>query len=90
MCASAGASALGLDGKASIIPNGIDVPEPKPETPWVHAGIVFVGGMDYEANIGTVRFFAREVLPRIVERRRDVRFTIVGRDADQRIVSLAR
>jgi glycosyltransferase involved in cell wall biosynthesis len=42
--------------------------------------IIFVGSMDYHANIDGVVSFAREVWPRLRERRPDLTFTIVGRD----------
>lgn len=42
--------------------------------------IVFVGSMDYHANIDGVVSFCREVWPRLRERESDLIFTIVGRD----------
>lgn len=42
--------------------------------------IVFVGSMDYHANIDGVVSFCRDVWPRLQERKPDLIFTIVGRD----------
>ncbi len=40
--------------------------------------IVFVGAMDYQANVDAAQWFAREVWPRIHASRQDARFYIVG------------
>ena len=40
--------------------------------------IVFVGGMGYGPNRDAVTWFVRDVLPRVVARHPDVRFTAVG------------
>jgi sugar transferase (PEP-CTERM/EpsH1 system associated) len=42
--------------------------------------IVFVGSMDYHANIDGAVSFSREVWPHLRERKPDLTFTIVGRD----------
>lgn len=42
--------------------------------------IVFVGSMDYHANVDGVVSFSRNVWPRLRERKADLSFTIVGRD----------
>jgi glycosyltransferase involved in cell wall biosynthesis len=40
--------------------------------------VVFTGAMDYRANVDAVEWFACEVWPRILARRQDARFCIVG------------
>ena len=40
--------------------------------------VVFVGAMDYRANVHAATWFAREVWPHILARRPDARFYIVG------------
>jgi sugar transferase (PEP-CTERM/EpsH1 system associated) len=51
--------------------------------------IVFVGSMDYHANIeGTVNF-AREVWPQLCTRQPDLVFTIVGRNPSREVRELA-
>ncbi len=51
--------------------------------------IVFVGSMDYHANIDGVVEFAREVWPTLHERHAELVFTIVGRDPADEIRALA-
>jgi glycosyltransferase involved in cell wall biosynthesis len=52
--------------------------------------IVFVGSMDYHANIDGVVDFAREVWPRLRERRPELVFTIVGKDPAPEVRELAK
>jgi sugar transferase (PEP-CTERM/EpsH1 system associated) len=51
--------------------------------------IVFVGSMDYHANIDGVIEFAREVWPALHERHEQLVFTIVGRDPADEVRQLA-
>lgn len=51
--------------------------------------IVFVGSMDYHANIDGVVGFAREVWPAVHQRNPDLVFTIVGRDPAPEVRQLA-
>lgn len=50
--------------------------------------IVFVGSMDYHANIHAVVDFAREVWPAILQRNRELVFTIVGREPSMEVREL--
>jgi len=52
--------------------------------------IVFVGSMDYHANIDGVVDFAREVWPRLRERQPELIFTIVGKDPAPEVRALAK
>jgi sugar transferase (PEP-CTERM/EpsH1 system associated) len=66
------------------IPNGVDTEYWDPHRTYpdpYHSGeraIVFVGAMDYRANVHAAQWFAREVWPRIYTRQHDARFYIVG------------
>lgn len=51
--------------------------------------ILFVGAMDYHANVDGVIFFAREVWPRVAARLPDAIFTIVGRKPTAEVRALA-
>jgi sugar transferase (PEP-CTERM/EpsH1 system associated) len=51
--------------------------------------IVFVGSMDYSANIDAVCHFAEDVWPIVYRRVPDLRFTIVGRCPAPRVQALA-
>jgi glycosyltransferase involved in cell wall biosynthesis len=70
----------------SVIPNGVDVEAyaaqdialPNGAVPPPGDRIVFVGRMDYHANVEGVRWFCRQVLPRIRAHRPRVLFQIVG------------
>jgi sugar transferase (PEP-CTERM/EpsH1 system associated) len=66
----------------TVVPNGVELDEPAglsrpgPGTPAVPT-CVFVGRMDYHANVDAVRWFCRDILPGICAVR-PVRFQIVG------------
>lgn len=51
--------------------------------------LLFVGSMDYHANIDAVTNFARSAWPTIHNRHPQLRFTIVGRNPSQEVRSLA-
>lgn len=71
-------------GRVHGIPNGVDAgywdPQRACSSPYRPGErvVVFVGAMDYRANVDAVRWFAQEVWPRIAARRQDARFYIVG------------
>jgi sugar transferase (PEP-CTERM/EpsH1 system associated) len=71
-------------GRVHGIPNGVDAgywdPQRACSSPYRPGErvVVFVGAMDYSANVDAVRWFAQEVWPRIAARRQDARFYIVG------------
>ncbi len=50
--------------------------------------LLFTGAMDYYANEDGVRWFCKEILPRIRIKIPDVRFLIVGRNPRQKILDL--
>lgn len=52
--------------------------------------ILFVGSMDYHANIDAVVYFANEVWPRLYERKPELQFTIVGRQPPAEVRALAK
>jgi glycosyltransferase involved in cell wall biosynthesis len=51
--------------------------------------ILFVGSMDYHANIDAVMWFARTAWPEIARNHPDLQFTIVGRDPAPEVRALA-
>ena len=72
-------------GKVYGIPNGVDATYWNPQRdysnpyPAGERAVVFVGAMDYRANVDAVEWFARSVWPQIFAMRQDARFYIVGR-----------
>lgn len=61
-----------------IYPNAIpEVPEPQVREENV---IAFSGNLEYAPNVSAVRFFRREVWPRVRERRPEIRWRLVGRN----------
>jgi sugar transferase (PEP-CTERM/EpsH1 system associated) len=83
--------ATGVDN-ASLIPNGVDVETFSPDgvkTPQNNR-IVFVGRMDYHANVDGVRWFCDEVLPMVRDHSPDVLFQIVGGHPTKEVRRLAR
>jgi glycosyltransferase involved in cell wall biosynthesis len=51
--------------------------------------ILFVGSMDYHANIDAVTWFSRAAWPEIERNHSDIHFTIVGRDPSPEVRALA-
>jgi polysaccharide biosynthesis protein PslH len=75
----------------SVIPTGVDLAKYRyqPDARPAEHLVVFVGSMDWEANIDGVEFFCDQVWPRIVERVPKARFRIVGRNPHPRVKRLA-
>jgi glycosyltransferase involved in cell wall biosynthesis len=82
-----------------VIPNGVDVSAYTPTKiadPCGQIGqdglkpaILFVGSMDYHANIDAVTWFSRVAWPEIARRHPRLQFTIVGRDPAPEVRALA-
>src|SRR5207244_13465608 len=89
VCSDTDRQALGANTRVSVVPNGVELPAsfrrvPDPIAPT----FVFVGAMFYEPNVDAVRFFAREILPRIRKQSPRARFVVVGRDPHPDIAAL--
>jgi glycosyltransferase involved in cell wall biosynthesis len=61
-----------------VIPSPVDTDRYRPAAPPRGKEIVFVGGMGYGPNRDGVVWFVKEVLPAILARHPDARFTAVG------------
>ncbi|HMH50448.1 MAG TPA: glycosyltransferase [Candidatus Acidoferrum sp.] len=74
--------ALAPDTPVTVVPNGVDhryfAPRAVPEEP---ATLVFTGSMDWAPNLDAVRYFVREILPRVRSLWPQLRFVVVGRNA---------
>ena len=72
-------------GAPTVIPTGVDLAffewnaptEPGPEHP---PTVVFIGSMDWAANIDGVRHFVDDVWPLVLAQEPQARFMVVGRD----------
>ena len=82
-------------GKVHGIPNGVDAsywdPQHEHSTPYPSGerAIVFVGAMDYRANVDAVEWFAQAAWPRIFGQCPEARFYIVGRKPTAAVRALA-
>jgi glycosyltransferase involved in cell wall biosynthesis len=87
------------DANIRVIPNGVDTSYYAPERITdacrvrgvcdSNQTILFVGSMDYHANIDAVTWFSRAAWPEIVRNDPDLHFTIVGRDPVPEVRALA-
>jgi sugar transferase (PEP-CTERM/EpsH1 system associated) len=80
------------DATVFTIDNGTDISSFTLESgtfPPQQNRIIFVGSMDYHANIDAAQFFAHEVWPQIYSDYPDWKFTIVGRDPAASVRELA-
>jgi len=83
------------DCPVRVVPNGVDMeffqPHRCAETQVSPNGtIVFTAAMDYFPNIDAAQFFCRDIFPRICELFPQVRFDIVGRKPNPKVLRLAR
>jgi glycosyltransferase involved in cell wall biosynthesis len=74
-----------------VIDNGVDVKHfsSSPDSPDRRFRVLFVGSMDYHANIDAVVSFARDAWPRIHSSLPEAVFTVVGRNPTAGVRALA-
>jgi glycosyltransferase involved in cell wall biosynthesis len=77
--------------RVSVVPTGVDVSEYRAGagTPAVDPIVVFLGSMDWEANIDAVEYFCRDIWPAVRAAVPDAQFRIVGRNPHPRVLRLA-
>jgi glycosyltransferase involved in cell wall biosynthesis len=82
--------ARGLNRNIEVIPNGVDwsALASLPDDKSTRRNLIFVGAMDYHANIDAVLYFVQEIWPSIRERRPELNFVIVGSKPAPEIVKL--
>jgi len=92
---------INSQARVFVIENGVDTnyysdeqieiahPNARPNDAGEKNRIVFVGSMDYHANVDGVVNFAREVWPKVRDRLPGLAFTIVGRDPAPEVRELA-
>jgi glycosyltransferase involved in cell wall biosynthesis len=65
-----------------VVPNGVDLEHNQPDATIPEpARMVFVGQMGWFPNRDGVEWFLADILPRILKRRADARFALVGKHA---------
>ncbi len=82
--------ARGPKARIEIVGNGVDVAyySNDPTESAMRRDILFVGSMDYHANIGAVLEFANTMWPGILAQHPDLRFVIVGRNPPPEVRAL--
>jgi len=87
--------APGCVGRIETIGNGVDTEQYAPSqalpSPFAAGSlpVVFTGAMDYWPNVDGVRWFAEEVLPRVLDALPNAHFTIVGMRPTAAVKALA-
>jgi sugar transferase (PEP-CTERM/EpsH1 system associated) len=77
------------DVPVAVLPNGVVVPEPAPVRAPEPGLMIFVGAMDYAANVEAAILGAVRVLPLVRRRVPEARFRIVGRKPAPAVLALA-
>jgi polysaccharide biosynthesis protein PslH len=72
-----------------VVPNGVDPSYFKPFAHQCDGSIVFVGNMDYHANVSGVDYFVRQVMPLIRTAWPEAMFRIVGKNPTNDVRRLA-
>ena len=85
--------------RITVVPNGVDTDffskprmaggEKDPQALSKKSTVLFVGSMDYHANIDGVTWFARDVWPALSEKHPALEFVIVGRAPSKEVLALA-
>ena len=79
------------ESRISVVPTGVDLQQYQFAAGEAAAAplVVFLGSMDWEANIDAVEYFCRESWPRVRASVPGARFRIVGRNPHARVKRLA-
>lgn len=82
--------ALGVGTPIRVVPNGVDASRYQDITAATAESdtLLFVGSMDYHANVSAVLDFVGRVLPLIREKRPAVKFVVVGRNPPANVRAL--
>ncbi|MBI1765634.1 MAG: glycosyltransferase [Acidobacteria bacterium] len=78
--------------RLSVVPTGVDLAQYRAAAASDSAAeplVMFLGSMDWEANIDGVEYFHREIWPQVKQSVPNARFRVVGRNPHARIQRLA-
>jgi len=75
----------------TVVPTGVDLQQFRAadNSPVSSHEVLFLGSMDWEANVDAVTYFCEKVWPRILSKIPDAKFRIVGRDPHPSVKKLA-
>ena len=76
--------------RVSVIPTGVNLDYFDYRGPGAGRGVVFIGSMDWLANIDAVEYLMDEVWPQVAATVPDARMTIIGRAPPAHLVNRAR
>jgi glycosyltransferase involved in cell wall biosynthesis len=78
------------EARIAVVENGVDVRSfaKAPALPAGRARLLFVGSMNYHANVDAILFFARAVWPRLRLQHPELRLTIVGSNPSDAVLAL--
>jgi glycosyltransferase involved in cell wall biosynthesis len=82
---------FGVDPKnISVVPTGVDLRQFRQQENSSVAGheVLFVGSMDWEANVDAVIYFCEKIWPRVLSNIPDAKFRIVGRNPHPSVLKL--
>jgi glycosyltransferase involved in cell wall biosynthesis len=77
--------------RITVVPTGVDVAKygANGPSPGTTNEVIFLGSMDWEANVDGAEYFCREIWPRVTAVVPSARFMIVGRNPAPRVKRLA-
>ncbi len=77
--------------KITVVPTGVDLQQFRPaeNSPTLGHEVMFLGSMDWEANVDAVNYFCEKIWPRVLSRIPDAKFRIVGRNPHPSVKKLA-
>lgn len=77
--------------RISVVPTGVDTEQfrPRPNLAQKNPLVLFVGAMDWEANVDGVEYFCRDIWPGVLAKVPQARLRIVGRNPGPRTQRLA-
>lgn len=75
----------------TVVPTGVDLQQFRAEENFRARGheVMFLGSMDWEANVDAVNYFCERIWPRVLSRVPDAKFQIVGRNPHPSVKKLA-
>jgi len=78
--------------RLAVIPNGVDIEyfQPRIRNEKSREGLIFAGAMDWYPNREAVRFFLKEIWPKLLEGRPDRSVTFLGRNPPKELLEAAK